>query len=395
MMKRAFALLLILMLLTGCNYQTADPSTPAYSNSVPSGNQSTDSQPTGSQANDSKPADRDYVVPTVDPDFWELLCENCDISMYFDTTREGHLMFWLVAVQEPAGKTMTITTDTGHTSEVMVYQDGDPHPMEFSFFLMYQDFDWESLKTDIASQTSILKTWRAKYEKALSEIPAMYCYRFYIPLRDLGIDETATEPQQLKTLTVTLDGQTKTYDLGKVQFLPGKVPCNYSLEGGLEDRSFMRAGYGSGFNKEGHLKVSGLRFVTTKDVVLQGISFPGSEGVMVVSCEIVITTPFGDKYNMTWDANSPIEVDEGSEIQINLVMEDPVRANTLIANTIRYLSLDYSRDGVTYGDYIYMSCSVAVDPYFFYEWCMGGVDVWKYLFEYKDMLNWKDYSSQE
>ena len=295
-------------------------------------------------------------------------------------------MFWLVAAQEPAGKTMTITTNTGHTSEVMVYQDGDPHPMEFSFFLMYQNFDWESLKTDIASQTSILKTWRAKYEKTLSEIPAMYCYRFYIPLRDLGIDETATEPQQLKTLTVTLDGQTKTYDLGKVLFLPGRVPGNYSLEGGIEETSFMRAGYGSGFNKDGHLKVSGLKFIATKDVVLQGISFPGSEGVTVASCELVITTPFGDKFNMAWDANSPIEVDEGSEIQINLVIEDPVRANTLIANTIRYLSLDYTRDGVTYGDYIYMSCSVSVDPYFFYEWRMGGVDVWKYLFEYKDMM---------
>ena len=384
-----FLCMIFLVVLAGCGESVA--STPTQiSHTQLTANRSPTTSPDGTQ-----PVEREYVVPTVDPDFWELLCENCDISMYFDTTREGHLMFWLVAVQEPAGKTMTITTDTGHTSEVMVYQDGDPHPMEFSFFLMYQDFDWESLKTDPITHSEIRKAWWAKYEKALSEIPTMYCYRFYIPLKALGIDEAATEPQQLKTLTVTLDGQTKTYDLGKVQFLPGKVPCNYSLEGGLEDRSFMRAGYGSGFNKEGHLKVSGLRFVATKDVVLQGISFPGSEGVTVASCEIVITTPFGDKFNMTWDAYSPIEVDEGSEIQINLIMEDPVRANTLIANTIRYLSLDYSRDGVTYGDYIYMSCSVAVDPYFFYEWCMGGVDVWKYLFEYKDMLNWKDYSSQE
>ena len=141
-----FLCMAFLVALAGCAETVA--STPTLNSQArPTISRSPTTSPDGTQS-----VERDYVVPTVDLDFWELLCENCDISMYFETTREGHLMFWLVAAQEPAGKTMTITTDTGHTSEVLVYQDGDPHPMEFSFFLMYQDFDWESLKTDPITQ---------------------------------------------------------------------------------------------------------------------------------------------------------------------------------------------------------------------------------------------------
>ena len=380
--RKMIVLFFCLLMLSGCVTSQDGTSVPTSADiTQPIGNQSTDSQPTSSQA-----PTLDYHIPTVDENYWELLCENCDITMYLDNTRDNFLMFRLLATQDPTGKKITVTTDSGITSELVIYQAEALETIDFGIFMMYQDFNWASLETDIASQTSILKPWRIKYEAALSAISGLYVKRISIPLDFLGIDVTSDQSQQLKSLTVTLDGQTKTYDLGKVIFMPGKAAVNNSAEGGLAVNIPLISGAGTGINEPGNLKVPRLEFTVKKDVVLQGISFPGSERVKVASCDLVITTPFGDKFNMTWDGTSPIEVDEGSKIQVELTLADPALADTMIANAVRYICVDYTREGEPYGKVIYMSCSITVDPHAYYAWKVDGMDMRRYYYEYKYMM---------
>lgn len=364
------------MLLAGCdNY----PHSSRTNNDQPSKEPTINSQPIVPSGTEQV----DYCMPTVKEDYWELLCENCDITVYLDNTRENFLMFPLLSVQEPAGKIMTISTDLGTTAEVEIYKEGDAIEFPFSTFMMYQNFDWESLDTDAQTQSQILKSWHEKYQDALNDLPMLYSYRFYIPLDRVGVDITSSEPQQIKTLTVTMDGQTKTYELGNVSFLPGRLNANTSSAGGLSIPPLI-SGYSTSVSENGILALPSIDVSAKKDVVLQGITIPGYDDITIASCNVTITTPSGDCFNMQWDANSPLEVDEGTKIQIELMLVDPALANTALANIVRYISLDYTNDGDVYSALTFLSCRILVQPHDIYALKVDGIDMLPYYFTYKN-----------
>lgn len=380
--RKMIVLFFCLLMLSGCVTSQDGTSVPTSANiTQPIGNQSTDSQPTSSQA-----PTLDYHIPTVDENYWELLCENCDIVRYLENTRENFLMFPFVSAQDLTGKIMTIITDQGVCMEMEVYKEAnDPYSFPLGVFLMYQDIDWTALE-DGGNVYSILGDYPSKYRAVASELPELYYTRIFLPLDWLGIDAEAAEPQQIRTLTVTIDGQTKTYDLGKVLLIPGRVSETKISGGGLYNHSPLISGYSTSASKEGILKLPSCDYTVKEDVVLCGISLPGSEDVTVVSCDVIITTPFGDSFNMTWDANSPIEVDAGSEIRVELTLSDPALGNTLIANVQRYISLDYMSAGESYCALVYVSCRVLVDPLAIYAMKVDGVDMLPYYLEYKTYI---------
>lgn len=386
-MKKLISLLLcigILAALTGCVSSldgTTAPADPAVTQ--PKGNQNI--QPTtGNQDVDSKPVDRDYRMPTVDPDYWELLCQNCDITMYLDMTREGFVMFPLLSAQDLNGKLGTVTTDLGVSAEFEVLGTGNVSEFPFYTFLMYQDFDWSALDTDPYSRAQIEAPWQTRYQSAKDELPALYYYRVHLPLDLLGIDTASTEPQQIRSLTVTLEGQTKTYELGNVRFLPGEVDANTSYTGGLSNKTgTLVSEYSAEISENGMLELPYWDLEATQDLVLQGIHVADHPDVELLSCDLSITTPTGDTFNMRWDGKTPIEVDEGSKLRLDLVLADPFLANALQATLLRYILLDYTNDGEAFSQVMYLSCRVWTSPHDIYVMKLDGVDMLPYYTEYR------------
>lgn len=387
-MKKLICLLLcigILVALTGCVNSvdsTSVPTDPAVTQ--PTGNQNV--QPTtGSQDSGSQPEDKDYRMPTVDTDYWELLCENCDITMYFDTTRETFLMFPLLSAQDLDGKMMSITTDLGVSAECEIIKENEATEFPFYTFLMYQDFDWSTLDTDAYARAQIEAPWQEIYKGIKKDLPSLYVYRMYFPLDWLGIDATASAPQQIKSLAVTVEGRTQTYDLGNVRFLPGKLDANTSYTGGLSNKSGLCIScYSVDISENGMLELPHWDLEAKQDLVLQGIHVLDHEEITVLSCDLSITTPTGDTFNMRWDAETPIEVDAGSKIRLDLVLGDPFLAGTMEANILRYILVDYTNNDEAFSAVMYISCRVWTNSHDIYVTKLDSVDMRLYYFEYRN-----------
>lgn len=387
-MKKLISLLLcigILAALTGCVSSldgTAAKTDPAATQ--PTDRQNPIVQPTGNQPTGTQPAGADYRMPTVDPDYWELLCENCDYTMHFSGTRENFLMFPLISAQDLEGKFGTVTTDYGVTAEFEIFGAGTLTDFPFDTFLMYQDFDWSALDTDPYSRAQIEAPWVSAYQSVKSALPELFFYRVHLTFDMLGIHTNAAQPQQIKTLTVTLEGQTKTYELGNVRFLAGGLDENTSYLGGLKNiNGSLISEYSVDASENGDMKLPNWELEAKEDLVLQGIHVADHPDVELLSCDLSITTPTGDTFNMRWDGKTPIEVDEGSKLRLNLVLADPFLANALQATLLRYILLDYTNNDEAFSAVMYISCRVWTSPHDIYVMKLDGVDMWPYYTEYR------------
>ena len=387
-MKKLISLLLcvaVLTALTGCVSNldgTAAPTDPAVTQ--PIDRKDPIVQPTGNQPTVTQPADAGYRMPTVDPDYWELLCENCDYTMHFSGMHENFLMFPLISALDLEGKFVTVTTDYGVTAELEIFGAGTLNDFPFYTFLMYQEFDWSTLDADPYTRAQSEAPWLSAYQSVKSALPELFFYRVHLPFDMLGIHTNAAQPQQIRTLTVTLEGKTKTYALGNVRFLSSGLEENTSSLGGLTNvNGLLISEYSVDASENGTMKIPNWELKAKADLVLQGIHVADHPDVELLSCDLSITTPTGDSFKMRWDGKTPIEVDEGSKLRLDLVLADPFLAKALQANLLRYILLDYTNDGEAFSQVMYISCRVWTSPHDIYVMKLDGVDMWPYYAEYR------------
>ena len=338
-----------------------------------------------------------YNMPTVDNDYWELLCENCNITDYLLTGGVAGVEFVLISARDLEGMTISITSSLGGTAaRTLTALDEEPQILPVTVFLAYQNIDWASLKGDINALNKQIDEVYAAYEVARDNLPCLYRYKVAVSLIELGMDPQPDEngylpsddeiaklpPQQMESLTVTLGEESKSYALGNIGSLPTGAAEKVGYENGITEITIAKFDYAAWPSKDGVLELTKFDYKTTADVVLQGISVLETT---ILQCEIKIQTPQGDKFSMRWDGISPIEVDEGSKITIeNLVIEDSALANNLTAQVWRYVVLRYSNSGEEYNSVISVSIRMRQDPFDIYALKVDGVDMLPYYIEYKN-----------
>ena len=338
-----------------------------------------------------------YNMPTVDTDYWELLCENCNITDYLLTGGVAGVEFVLISARDLEGMTISITSSLGGTAaRTLTALDEEPQILPVTVFLAYQNIDWASLKGDINALNKQIDEVYAAYEVARDNLPCLYRYKVAVSLIELGMDPQPDEngylpsddeiaklpPQQMESLTVTLGEESKSYALGNIGSLPTGAAEKVGYENGITEITIAKFDYAAWPSKDGVLELTKFDYKTTADVVLQGISVLETT---ILQCEIKIQTPQGDKFSMRWDGISPIEVDEGSKITIeNLVIEDSALANNLTAQVWRYVVLRYSNSGEEYNSVISVSIRMRQDPFDIYALKVDGVDMLPYYIEYKN-----------
>lgn len=333
----------------------------------------------------------DYRMPTADEDFFELVCDHTNVTMYICSfPRQEFWTFQLLSVRDLSGEVVTITSDLGgtYTWTPVTGEGEEPVALSEVVFLGYQDFDWTSVEGDRNVLVQQMELVRPAFTAAKNATPQLYSYRVTVLLRDLGIDfgknsdDRAELPlQKIETLSVTVGEQTKTYTLDNFEFVADKLTQKKEGSVGLNSISGGAVSdYPAAPSADGTLSLPEMRYKATNDVVLQGCTVPGAE---VLACDIIIETPLGDKFKMSWDFNSPLEVDEGSVVTIeNLVIQDPALKQTLFVNTLRYLIMHYTCDGEECAYNIPVSIRMRQDPFDIYAMKVDGVDMLPYYLEY-------------
>ena len=340
----------------------------------------------------------EYNMPTVDEDYWELLCENCDITIYLLSSGHRTIRFQLVSAQDLEGETISFTSNLGGTVDRTI-SDADknePVSMLDRVFLAYQGIDWAALKGDWGALDAHIKNALPAYSTALNDLPQLYTYIFALPFHGLGAapgpdengewpsdDVIATlEPKQIETLTITLGDQTKTYSLGKLLILGDAAAGKEESWGGVTTVDFVLIDHAAFPSRDGILDLADLEYEITADVVLQSFTIQGAE---LLQCDVKIVTPQGEKYSLRWDGNSPLEVDEGSQITLqNIVVSDPSLAEKLIASVVRYTVLNYTNNGEEFNAVIPYHIRMRQNPWDVYAWYVDGVDMLPFYTEYKN-----------
>lgn len=376
---------LLLPLLAGCQNDGEMTTT------QPTGTQPSVLVPPTTLTEGSEPEDNildGYNIPTIDKNYWELLCENCDMTFYLDSSGQGFVGFYLLSTRDLEGETISITTDIGGKTEYLIPKaitDSFAFPM--TVFLAYQNVDWESLANDPAAEEEKVKKWEVIYAQLLPTLPKLYVYNVAWTFDELGVERNNPTPiQQIRLLTVSINGQEKTYNPGTFIFAAGKYNVNATYLGGLSNNFFGSSEYPVDPSANGVVKLPEWSIRVKKDVVLESISVVDCEAIEVIKCELAIRTPQGDVFSFLWDANSSVEIDEGSEITLKVTLADPCVAGKLIGNIMRYVVLNYTSDGESYGAVITMHCRIAASPHDIYALKIDGVDMIPYYVDYYNPL---------
>lgn len=320
-----------------------------------------------------------YKMPTVDQNYFDVLCENSDITLYSMSTMQNFLTFQLISARNLEGETVKFTSNFGG-SAILTMEKTDPVKLSPEVFLAYQGIDWAALEGDAEKLNALRKSHDAAIRAAQETLPSLYSYRVTLALSELGMAlEQDGDEAQLITLTVTIGDQAKTYSLDNVQILRKDAVENENFAG-LATKTWAISDYAAEPGVDGLLELPTLRYQAREDIVLESFSVPGVE---LQGCDLLIVTALGDRFNLRWDCHSPIEVDAGSEITMeNVVIRDAALADKLISNSVRYIVVNYTMDGENYNTAVPVSIRMRVEPWDAYAWYVDGVDMLPYYMEY-------------
>lgn len=332
------------------------------------------------------PLPENIRMPTNDPDFWELLCENSHMIFYLGNSGSNTILFDLISARNLTGEPFCLTTDTGAKVEDR-FLEAEGMPMNYFTLAAYQGVSWADIAAEEEPGTfhPELELWFNAREQLQPELPTLYRYVLGFTFEELGLNlESPEQAQQVRTITATVSGKSKTYDLGELIFQPGKYDVNDTYLGGLSTVEFGANHYGVSPSRDGIMELPKLRYKAEKDVTLQGIRVIDCEDIEVVQCQIAVHGADGRMYNMQWDGKSPVDIDEGSTLEMKVTVRDPAMAGKLIGNTMRYFVLDYTRDGESYGAIYQLQSHIFAYYDSIYALKVDGVDMMPF---YEDYFN--------
>ncbi len=384
-MKRRFAILicfcLFLIALCGCNPDnTTETEVPSP---TPDNTMETETpSPTPSDAVVSN-----YVKPTVSKDYFELVCENSNITIYTDNNVQNFLQFSILSAKDLDEVEVFIKSNLGNAVSRILKTDKKPTPMPAHVFLAYQGLDWASLEGDRGAFRRTFASFESAYNETLAEMPSIYSYQVAITLNELGFNMDEDQlVQKIDTLSITIGEQTKTYTVGNIQVLPGRVSTtpntnevgfypiattDYPCRPGMDGKIVLC--------EKGNMVFS---FPVKQNVTIQGLVIRGTE---IVECEVTIETAFGDKYGMRWDGKTPIDIDADSKFSINsLIIRDPEAKDKVSYDVMYYPYVEYLMDGVAYSEYMQLAIRMRQDPFDIYAQKVDGVDTLSYYRDYKN-----------
>ncbi len=406
-MKKSLCLLLCVMLLAGCapvvpNGTTQAPAVqPTTATSIPT--EST----VDAQLPPAEPL-QGYAVPPVDPDYFELLCENYQSKVYLLADEVNRISLYLLSTQEMVGEgQLTICSDIG-----------TPLPVEFVsmrsyasvppywVFLSYQkkDWTWADITKNAQAYADEMEAFEGAYKKlvqAWQGFEAFYVYRLALSPEVLGVDVEKLlqqaqsgqmpEPITVKKLTLNADGITREYDVD-ITFYTENCP-------GVENQSpVISMDYGSleeifSIAHNGKIRLQKTASSPAREALqIRKVTIQtDTETLALKNCWV--ETAIGETL---LDGDTLVDIPKDMLWNLKLELECPELAWELQGNHSFYIILHYTVDGVEYQEAV--RCAVAPYPNFheYYAMMVQGMDTMAYFRDHYYLVdNPLDYFSGE
>ena len=333
------------------------------------------------------------ILPVIQEDYWGLFDNNCDVIYEPGFISLGGIDLTLLSAVPLEQEDVVVTLDTGWD---MIYYleayDGDTGICSLyeDFFLLYQGVSADELLAYAAGTLSserkaeiddMLYAFRALDD---SEKPVIYRYTLDLCIPITEMDSNAV----LDALTITVNGETRTYELGTIQNRMFEATeytydPNYSLNC---DDNLGFFGSNVDVTSDGSILLDNIKYTAVNDVIITGVRFYKGEDVQINSVSVVQNTADGAVIDTTWDMMQPIELNAGDSIYLNVQITDPFFAGTLGGWNTRYLMLEYQNGDGTYELGIPFHFVQTLSDPFAYIAMEDGIGVLTYYLNYVNML---------
>lgn len=351
-------LCLAALLLAGCTTPGVAPET------------TTSAPETTSSAQDQTSAGA--PLPTADEDYWEVLCENFDFTHYLGASGFKFMTLRLISAKPLAGETLTFTTDLGGSAEVTLLEANRVDRIGKYVSQAYQGYDWATHTAPPVDEA---------LAAAIEKIPPLRTYEFNVSFEALGVQITgATQTQYVHTITFTLGEESKTYSVGNLCFYDNNTELDYTYDSEyrLDSSTIFIGKYAATPSETGLISLPDWEVTAKENLTLEGIRFIDHPEITIVSCNVSLQNAQGEVFTVVWDGKSPLELDKDTIATLAITLEDPALANRLDATILRYVILDFTCGGETYGEWLGIDYHTSCNPHDIYAWKVDGVDVMPY-----------------
>lgn len=342
-----------------------------------------------SQETAGKTASSDLVFPEIPQNYWGLFDNNCFMIYEQGFVSTNSINLTLLSASPLEQSDVDVSTSTGgdmiyyldpydgDTGKCVIYED---------IFLLYQGVSADELLKYTAGSLSAerkaeIDGMRSAFRK-LDESKKPVLYRYVLAL--CVPIETVDGDAVLDALSVTVKGETRTYQLGT---LCGKTSeageyagdPNFSLNC---DDNVAYFGFSTDISSDGSIMLDNIKYTAANDVRITGIRFYGTEDVKIQSVSVVQSAADGAVIDTEWDTVQPIELEAGDHVCLNVRIADPFFAGSLGGWDVRYLMLEYQCSGETYELGIPFYFAQSLPDAFAYIANEEGIDVLSYYISY-------------
>lgn len=332
-------------------------------------------------------------LPVIQENYWNLFDINCEVIYEPGFISLGGIDLTLLSAVplEQEDVVLTLEADLDMIYYLNAYDGGTGICSLYEdIFLLYQGFSANELLAYAAGtlpseqKEEIDNMLYAFHALDDGEKPVIYRYslELCIPITEMESDFVLDE------LTITVNGETRTYELGTIQNRTFEATeytydPNYSLNC---DDNLGFFGSNVDVTSDGSILLDNIKYTAVNDVIITGVRFYKGEDVQIDSVSVVQNTADGAVIDTTWDMIQPIELNAGDSIYLNVQITDPFFAGTLGGWNTRYLMLEYqSGDGIYELGIPFHFVQTLSDP-FAYIAMEDGIDVLAYYLNYVNML---------
>ncbi|MBR5136633.1 MAG: hypothetical protein IKV30_01235 [Clostridia bacterium] len=382
-----FVGLLVMLAFVGCTTSGTQDLSGEMGSSTPiptqpSGNVSTPNVNNPTPTPNTEEILKNIVMPSSEEIFFELLCDNIDITVYKGNGGWNFIFFKLLSTRDLSGEEILVSTDiqTTPVSVGNIINSGDSRVFDLETFYTYQGISWEKVlaKQNIEEQTRI----KQAYELVKESLPTVYMYQIQIPYSALGIDDVQGNAKKVNEITISIGGVQKSYEIDNISREPEMV-------GGFGSALMQIQGYAWGYRVRptltGEVVFPEVSFIAKSDLTLESIKIENRE-VAVVQCNLVLRLKNGFVITTVWDGKSSFDVDEGTEIAMILTVEDSYLANKLQGITSMYISVEYECNGQMYFTTDAALVLLTAESSDIYAHIVDDIDPLPYYMEYLNCL---------
>lgn len=273
---------------------------------------------------------------SIDPGWFLLCCENTNSEISFSASAGRFLQYSLITAFPIKNENELVIAFDQDVPFVFYVEKDESYqtyaPSEMVAALTYSGKNWIELATKIQNCTSITEANQILDESGMNSAAKinpdreLYAYKLIIRFEPIaGIKD-------LHNLTISINGQSKTYNIGKVHLTdekPDGMPEINTEKDCISRYSFASSDVS--VLPSGVLTISNSLEGVTEDIIIKDIDFSSSD-VVLEKLEVEIEDANGNATTRLWTRDTVMKLDKGSNAMLIFTMNVKNASGHLMSN---------------------------------------------------------------